>query len=342
MAIVAYASATTVVWIVYDYLHQYLTVTTVAVGILMFLGMVGVVITLLTEAHEWAEALWITGRRRSIVPINEDQEEKLPFVSIHVPAYNEPPEMLKMTLTALAALDYPRYEVLVIDNNTKDPDIWTPVRSHCNKLGSRFRFYHADPLKGFKSGALNFALRHTDKKARIIAVIDSDYCVQSSWLKDLVPHFEKDSIALIQAPQDYRDENDNLFKSMCYSEYKGFFYIGMVTRNDRNAIIQHGTMTLVRKKVLEEIGGWSEWCITEDAELGLRIFESGYEGFYIPRSYGKGVMPDTFLDYKKQRLRWAYGAIQIIKRHFKYIAGFTKSALTYGQRYHFIAAGCPG
>ncbi|MCK7502103.1 MAG: glycosyltransferase [Comamonadaceae bacterium] len=56
----------------------------------------------------------------------------------------------------------------------------------------------------------------------------------------------------------------------------------MVTRNERNAIIQHGTMTLVRRALLERIG-WAEWCITEDAELGLRIFAEGYDATYIAR-----------------------------------------------------------
>ena len=63
---------------------------------------------------------------------------------------------------------------------------------------------------------------------------------------------------------------------MAYEEYRGFFHIGMVERNEHNAIIQHGTMTLVTKAALEEVGGWAEWCITEDTELGLRLFEAGY------------------------------------------------------------------
>ncbi len=78
----------------------------------------------------------------------------------------------------------------------------------------------------------------------------------------------------MQAPQDYRDEQDNLFKAMCYAEYRGFFHIGMVTRNERNAIIQHGTMTLVRRDALERADGWAEWSITEDAELGLSAFRA--------------------------------------------------------------------
>jgi cellulose synthase/poly-beta-1,6-N-acetylglucosamine synthase-like glycosyltransferase len=84
----------------------------------------------------------------------------------------------------------------------------------------------------------------------------------------MVPHFAEDKMGIVQAPQDYRDEADNAFKAMCYAEYKGFFHIGMITRNERNAIIQHGTMTLVRRSLLTELNGWAEWCITEDAELG--------------------------------------------------------------------------
>jgi hypothetical protein len=160
-------------------------------------------------------------------------------------------------------------------------------------------------------------------------------------LRDLVPQFLRPEVAIIQAPQDYRDDDENLFKAMCYAEYRGFFYIGMITRNERNAIIQHGTMTMVRKSVLEEVGRWAEWCITEDAELGLRIFEKGYEALYIAKTYGRGLMPDTFIDFKKQRYRWAYGAVQIIRHHAKALQWRNQSRLTYGQRYHFIAGWLP-
>jgi hypothetical protein len=175
----------------------------------------------------------------------------------------------------------------------------------------------------------------------VIAVIDSDYKVAPGWLKDLAPSFADARIAIVQAPQDYRDEDASAFKAMCYAEYRGFFYIGMITRNERNAIIQHGTMTLVRRRVLDAVGGWAEWCITEDAELGLRIFEAGYDALYLPQSYGKGLMPDTFTDYKKQRFRWAYGAMQILKAHAITLLSPARSTLTAGQRYHFIAGWLP-
>jgi cellulose synthase/poly-beta-1,6-N-acetylglucosamine synthase-like glycosyltransferase len=306
----------------------------------MLIGMIGVILVLLVEAHEWAEALWVRERRRPLKPVPVDDAD-LPMVSVHVPAHNEPPEMLIETLDALARLDYPNYEVIVIDNNTKDPATWKPVEAHCQLLGERFRFYHVDPLAGFKSGALNYALARTAPEAEIIGVIDSDYIVDPHWLRDLAPQFLHPGIAVVQAPQDYRDYAENAFKAMCYAEYRGFFYIGMVTRNERNAIIQHGTMTMVRRSALQEVGNWSEWCITEDAELGLKIFARGYEANYIPKSYGQGLMPDSFLAYKNQRFRWAYGAVQIMRHYSGQLFGSASSRLSIGQRYHFLAGWLP-
>src|SRR5256886_16639099 len=85
----------------------------------LLLGMLGVMLVLLAEAHEWAEAHWVEYRRRLGAPLMSSGA-RLPRVSIHVPAYNEPPAMLIETLDALARLDYPDFEVLVIDNNTRD------------------------------------------------------------------------------------------------------------------------------------------------------------------------------------------------------------------------------
>jgi exo-beta-1,3-glucanase (GH17 family)/cellulose synthase/poly-beta-1,6-N-acetylglucosamine synthase-like glycosyltransferase len=340
LAVIAYALATAVVWIIYDYLQQYLSVSAIIVGIVMLIGMIGVIIVVLVEAHEWAETLWVRERRRELVAINVADRD-LPMVSIHVPAYNEPPDMMIETLNALARLDYPRYEVIVIDNNTTDPEVWKPVETHCRKLGERFRFFHVDPLSGYKSGALNYTLARTAEDAEVIGVIDSDYIVEPNWLRELAPQFQRPETAIVQAPQDYRDAHANTFKAMCYAEYRGFFYIGMVTRNERNAIIQHGTMTLVRRTALEEVGGWSEWCITEDAELGLQIFRQGHEAIYIPKSYGRGVMPDSFSGYRDQRFRWAYGAVQIMRRHAAELMGLASTRLSPGQRYHFVAGWLP-
>ncbi|AZR82101.1 glycosyltransferase family 2 protein [Thiomicrospira sp. S5] len=341
---IAFFASSVIIWVVYQHTLLYQDWISRMVGLLLMLGVMGVWLVILVEAHEWAEALWLRKHRRLLLPSSFPETTSTsrdwPFISVHVPAYNEPPDMMIETLDALSRLDYPSFEVLVIDNNTQNENVWRPVQQHCKKLGAKFRFFHVSPLEGFKAGALNFALKHTHTEAEAIAVIDSDYQVESDWLKRLVVHFDEPEVAIVQAPQDYRDFNENAFKAMCYAEYKGFFHIGMVTRNERNAIIQHGTMTLVRRKVLQEVGGWGETTITEDAELGLKIFEHGYQATYESTSYGRGVMPDTFMDYKKQRYRWAYGAMQIMREHAGALF-LNQTHLNLGQRYHFIAGWLP-
>jgi len=339
LTIVAFAGGSALVWIGYDYSQQYSTWFSTLVGLLLGIGAFGVFIVLLTEAHELAETAWSSSRRRPFQPVECDSAYR-PKVSIHVPCYNEPPEMVKQTLDALAALDYPDYEVIIIDNNTKDPAVWEPVQAYCEQLGPRFRFFHVAPLHGFKGGALNYILPYTAPDAEVVAVIDSDYCVDKNWLKHMVPHFSDPRIAVVQSPQVYRDGNESTFKKLCYAEYKGFFHIGMVTRNDRDAIIQHGTMTMIRRTVMDELK-WADWTICEDAELGLRVFKKGYSAAYAHQSFGRGLMPDTFIDYKKQRFRWAYGAIQIMKGHARSLFLGKDSELKTGQRYHFIAGWLP-
>ena len=342
LALVAYGITTFVVWLLYDFTQQYMSLGLLVVTGALLLSATAIVILLLAEAHEWAESLWRRHVRRQPMPLRQPQPgDRLPRVSIHVPVYNEPPDMVIASLDALARLDYADLEVLVVDNNTRDPGMWRPVEAHCRQLGERFRFFHVAPLAGFKAGALNFALAHTHPATEVIGVIDSDYQVEPCWLRDLAPLFADPDITIVQAPQDYRDGRENLFKAMCQAEYRGFFHIGMVTRNERDAIIQHGTMTLVRRASLVSVRGWSEWCITEDAELGLKLFEQGHSAIYIPRSYGRGLTPDTFLDFKKQRFRWAYGAMRILRAHLAELLGLRRSALTPGQRYHFIAGWLP-
>ncbi len=291
---------------------------------------------ILTEGIELASSLWRVDRRvmHAAIPARSAR------VSIHVPVYNEPPAMVIETLDALARLDYDNFEVIVLDNNTSDPAVWRPVEAHCAQLGERFRFFHFDRIAGFKAGALNRALALTDSAATHVAVIDSDYQVAPFWLRRCMPYFAAPDIAIVQGPQDYRDHRENIFKAMAYQEYRGFFHIGMVERNEHNAIIQHGTMTIVSKKALHEVGGWSEWCITEDTELGLRIFEAGYHAAYIPQSMGSGLEPDTLEAFMSQRYRWVYGAMQIMKRHAKEIF-LGRSELTWNQRYQFLSGWLP-
>jgi exo-beta-1,3-glucanase (GH17 family)/cellulose synthase/poly-beta-1,6-N-acetylglucosamine synthase-like glycosyltransferase len=257
-----------------------------------------------------------------------------PKVSIHIPAHNEPPDMLKQTLDAVSRLAYPNFECVLVINNTPDPALWRPIEEHCKALGDRFKFINAENLVGFKAGALRLAQQHTAPDAEIIGIIDADYVVHPDWLKDLVPVFADARVGLIQAPQDHRDGSRSLMHSAMNGEYAGFFDIGMVQRNEFNAIIVHGTMCLIRRKALEEAGGWSSETICEDTDLGLTMLELGWQAHYTNRRYGHGLLPDSFEAYKKQRHRWAYGGFQILKKHWRRLLP-GESRLTRDQKREF-------
>ena len=296
---------------------------------------------LMADSFELAETVFGRVQRRHPLIVPAGPGAPLPKVSIHLPICNEPPHMVRQTLDALACLDYPDFEVLIVDNNTTDPALWEPVAEHCARLGARFRFFHLGSWPGFKAGALNFALEQTRSDAEIIGVLDSDYIAEPDWLRCMVPQFANPRVGLVQSPQDYHDNDGSFFKRLMFWEYAGFFHLGMVSRNERNAIIQHGTMSLVRRSALEQAGSWSEWTITEDAELGLRLFRAGWEAVYSPRSFGRGVMPDDFAAFRKQRFRWAYGAMQIVRGHAGALLNPFSRELTTGQRWHFVTGWLP-
>ncbi len=267
-----------------------------------------------------------------------------PKVSIHLPAYNEPTEVVADTMRCMARLDYPNYEVLLIDNNTPDEAKWRPLEALCRELGPRFRCLHLDEWPGYKSGALNFALAQTAPDAEIIAVVDADYRLEPNFLSALTPAFKDPQLAFVQAPQDYRAFRGDFFMDATYLGYKYFFEVSMPSRNEHNAIIFAGTMGMVRKSVLQEIGGWDEWCITEDAELSLRILKRGYRSIFVHRSYGRGLMPFTFDGLKKQRFRWCFGGIQILRKHWEALMPWSgwvdpHNRLTLAQKYYYLMGG---
>ena len=268
------------------------------------------------------------------LPQPAEWPEKAPKVSIHVPAYFEPVEMMKQTLDAVSRLDYPNFECVVIINNTPDPAFWQPIQDHCRALGERFIFINAEKVEGFKAGALRLAMARTAADAEIIGIIDADYVVQPDWLKDLVPAFADPRVGIVQAPQDHRDGDRSVMHHVMNGEYAGFFDIGMVERNEHNAIIVHGTMCLMRRAAMEAVGGWSSDTICEDTDLGLSMIEQGWTTHYTNARYGHGLLPDTYEAFKKQRHRWAYGGFQIVKKHWRrFLPG--ASRLTPDQKREF-------
>ncbi|HEX4008623.1 MAG TPA: glycosyltransferase, partial [Solirubrobacteraceae bacterium] len=261
-----------------------------------------------------------------------------PFVCLQVPCYNEPPEMVIETLNSLRSLDYPNYEIEVLDDNTDDEKLWRPVEAWCAE--HHVKFVHLSDWPGYKSGALNYALkRMVPDECELIGVIDSDYQIEPQFLRRCAPLFANRKIGFIQAPQDYRDWEEAPFFRRLYYSYKYFFAVSQPSRNERDGAIFAGTMGLIRRRALEAVGGWDEWCITEDAELSLRLLRAGWSGLHVDRSFGKGIMPLTFEALKGQRFRWCFGGIQIFRRHWRSMVPGRETEdnhLSLGQRWAYL------
>jgi len=289
----------------------------------------------LVFAFEITDAL---GREKAdLTPVVS--EAYRPRVCLQVPAYNEPPDMLRQTLEALSRVDYPELAVQVIVNNTTDPALWMPVEELCSRLGPRFRYIHLPRWPGFKAGALNEANRRLDPDIEIVGIVDADYIVEPDFLTACVPYFASPDVAFVQTPQHYRDWRDSPYLRGLFYAYRYFFDVTMVARARVNAIIFGGTMGLVRLSALQEIGGWAEWCITEDAEASLRILARGWKSIYVSQAFGAGLMPLDFDGLRRQRFRWAFGGVQILRRHLRMLLGLRRSRLTLAQRYHYLAGG---
>jgi cellulose synthase/poly-beta-1,6-N-acetylglucosamine synthase-like glycosyltransferase len=231
-----------------------------------------------------------------------------PFVSVHVATYDEPPELVIATLDALAAMSYLPFEVIVIDNNTPDAATWLPVCLHVAHLGSRFRFFHYDNVGGAKAGALNIALGHTDPKAEFIAVIDADYCVSPEFLNYATAVCTGD-LAFVQFPQAYRRSGG---AEVICSELRDYFSVFPTAANQAGAALLTGTLSLISIPALRTVGGWPMASITEDAELGVRLWRSGAKGRYVDTTVGHGLLPLDLKGLRQQRRRWAAGNMQTL------------------------------
>jgi len=304
-----------------------------------------VMAALLGCAYLWelCDALGRVSWARRVGPaeLAEAPDGPLPFVCLQVPCYNEPPDMVIDTLRSLLAIDYPSYAIQVLDDNTDDEALWRPVEEWCRERG--VDFVHLSDWPGYKSGALNYALEHmVDERCELIGVVDSDYQIDPSFLRNCAPLFADENVGFIQAPQDYRDWQVAPFYRRLYYSYKYFFEVSQPSRNERDGAIFAGTMGLIRRRALEAVGGWDQWCITEDAELSLRLLRAGWSGIHVDPSFGRGIMPLTFEALKGQRFRWCFGGIQILRMHWRSLLPGRRTEqnrLTTGQRWAYLTGG---
>ena len=255
--------------------------------------------------------------------------EHLPTVDILVPSYNEPTEMLSITLAAAKNMIYPigkRRVVLCDDGGTDarcgsdDPELAqfalkrrATLQALCAELGVEYTARAQNDYA--KAGNLTAALENLS--GELVVVFDADHVPSRDFLARTVGYFVEDpKLYLVQTPhffinKDPIQRNINL-NATCPPEYE-MFYDQIHRGLDRwGGAFFCGSAAVLRRAALDSVGGFSKDTITEDAETALEIHSAGWKSLYLNRAMIAGLQPETFASFIQQRGRWSSGMIQML------------------------------
>lgn len=247
------------------------------------------------------------------VPEVSDHQD-WPDVDIFIATYNEPIDLLYKTLNACTHLIYPdksKVHVFLCDDGNRDT---------AAALAHQFGFEHLsrEDNSHAKAGNLNNALRNTNSP--LVVTIDADMIPRSNFLMRTVPFFiNNDAMGFVQTPQSFYNPDTfqyNLFmEDEMPNEQDLFFRLVQVGRSKYNATIYAGSNTVLSRKALEEIGGFATDTITEDFATGMQMQSVGYTSIYLNEILANGLTPNSLVDLFNQRIRWANGVIQTLRKN---------------------------
>ncbi|MDO5770421.1 MAG: glycosyltransferase [Psychrobacter sp.] len=240
-------------------------------------------------------------------------------ISFQIMTRAEPTDLVKATIDSLLAIKAPQDEIIIIDNNHTNKALYQPLEKYCQSLKDtdNVRFVHQDYISGYKAGALNLALEMMNKACQYIVVVDSDYQAMP-WARNHIIEAIKSNPnhALLQFPQHYRDTD----KPDIHSELNHYFSYHLRRNFNRNLALSTGTFAVIKKDILLALGGWSGESITEDAQMGVLMHQSGAKSKFIPEVIATGVLPQTLTDLMGQRRRWIYGNMQVLLSYPRLLA----------------------
>jgi cellulose synthase (UDP-forming) len=305
-AIVLYLAVRYFIWRTYSTLNfSHWTSTTFSIVLYVIEA-----ISFLSCCLYTVQTIWSTEKRRSREADRYAEAVRsgqyCPSVDVFVPTYNEPEFIVRRTVIGCQAMEYPNKTIYILDD-TRRP----AMRQLAEELGCEYitrpNNEHA------KAGNLNNALQQT--KGEFVTVLDADFVPFKDFLTRTVGFFQRSEIALVQTPQnfynpDYHARNLGL-EHFLPNDLENFFGMLQSTRDVVNAVICCGSSYVVRRTVLEEIGGYYTRCCVEDFQTSLVMLTRGHRIVYLNETLSMGESTRTFADFIDQRLRWLQGNMQI-------------------------------
>lgn len=229
-----------------------------------------------------------------------------PKVSVVIAAHDEE-AVIENTVRHLMTLDYPNYELLVMDDRSQDatPDI---LRRLADELGPRYRYHRraADAFPG-KPATLNEALTLTD--GEVICVFDADAYVEPDFLTRIMPFLADENVGAVQARKVIANAHENWLTQCQNYEYSLDAHFQYGRDSVRGAVELRGNGQLIKREVLEEVDGWNNHTLTDDLDLSTRLHVAGWDIRFAHKVavYEEGIT--VFGALLKQRRRWTEGTL---------------------------------
>ncbi|HBF7324020.1 TPA: glycosyltransferase family 2 protein [Clostridioides difficile] len=264
--------------------------------------------------------------------------DEYPMISILVPAHNEA-KVIGRTVESLLLLNYPKskMELIVINDNSSDnsKEILENIKDRYNNYN--FTIINTDSLTGGKgkSNALNIG--YTISKGDFIAVYDADNTPDKNALRYLVQTIVmNDELGAVIGKFRTRNKNKNLLTKFINIETLSFQWMSQAGRCQLfNLCTIPGTNFILRRSIIEEIGGWDSKAIAEDTEISFRIYKLGYKIKLVPQSITWEQEPETVKVWIKQRTRWAKGNIYVLMKYIKNIFKQGRNKIVFDIAYFF-------
>ena len=256
--------------------------------------------------------------------------EALPFVTVQLPIYNEL-YVAERLIEAAAALDYPpsRFEIQVLDDST-DETVSLVARSvdRIRARGIQIHHLHRVDRQGFKAGALAHGLQTA--RGEFIAVFDADFVPRPDFLKRLLPYFDADDIAFVQARWGHLNGGYSLLTFLQSLSLDAHFAVEQLARSQLGLWFNfNGTAGIWRKSAIVDSGGWKAETLTEDLDLSYRAYLRGWRARYAGEVEAPSELPVSFTAFRRQQHRWAHGGFDCAVR---YIPQIWKSDATLARK----------
>lgn len=258
-------------------------------------------------------SLALTHKKRKLkkqpIVINENYK---PFVSIMIPAHNEE-SVIAHTVENIRNLTYKNIEIILIDDRSEDNTLEV-IKSLADKFDNvKYLSRKKDAFPG-KSAVLNDALVIAQGEA--ILVFDADATVEPDFLSKLVPNLEPEDVGAVQARKVIRNSDTNILTKCQNNEYTLDTYLQVGRDAIKGAVELRGNGELIKRKALEDIGGWNNYTITDDLDMSTRLHIKGWDVRYCldAKVYEEGVC--YIIPLFRQRRRWLEGTIRRYLEYF--------------------------